>query len=452
MRVSKPIILHLPELMVTRLDECLKVKPPNFKYNRIYFYYIIHYVVIKKSKRKNKGEDNKYIFINLKKLKNVTVSNIDRYINLLKKYDILISDNSYEPGVKSLKYKLNEKFINKVFELDIPKDSKLSKRLLKKQRLEKSNYCKLDPHLRIMQKEFMKLNFNYGGAYKWIEQNAKPEQKLSYRTVLNQIEDKRFRYFKRNKTNKRLDTNLTNLLTELRPFIIGDYVSIDLKNSQPFILGILIDNILKSKKVLKYNKEIIKDTYPPICYYLSLSKVSQTFGIIALKRILKFSKNNEILINDTYYDFLNVTKKGTLYEFIIENYHKEIKRKETKKMMFEVLFSRNKYYKNGKLKIPFIQNKKIFASLFPLVSKVVEILKIKTYSDLPIYMQRMESFIFIDRISKELVNSDIVPLTIHDSVIVKAKDQVKTIEIMNNVFMKQIGVIPSFNIEPLKLN
>ena len=184
MRVSKPIILHLPELMVTRLDECLKVKPPNFKYNRIYFYYIIHYVVIKKSKRKNKGEDNKYVFINLKKLKNVTVSNIDRYINLLKKYDILISDNSYEPGVKSLKYKLNEKFINKVFELDIPKDSKLSKRLLKKQRLEKSNYCKLDPHLRIMQKEFMKLNFNYGGAYKWIEQNAKPEQKLSYRTVV----------------------------------------------------------------------------------------------------------------------------------------------------------------------------------------------------------------------------------------------------------------------------
>ncbi len=44
----------------------------------------------------------------------------------------------------------------------------------------------------------------------------------------------------------------------------------------------------------------------------------------------------------------------------------------------------------------------------------------------------------------------IIPFTIHDSVIVKTKDQTKTIKIMNEVFMKQISVIPSFDIKNLK--
>ncbi len=40
--------------------------------------------------------------------------------------------------------------------------------------------------------------------------------------------------------------------------------------------------------------------------------------------------------------------------------------------------------------------------------------------------------------------------TIHDSVIVKVRDQAKTIEIINKVFMKQIGVIPTLDIKNLK--
>ena len=53
--------------------------------------------------------------------------------------------------------------------------------------------------------------------------------------------------------------------------------------------------------------------------------------------------------------------------------------------------------------------------------------------------------------TKDLVNNGIIPLTIHDSVIVKTKGQAKTIKIMNGVFMKQIGVIPSFSIKSLQI-
>jgi hypothetical protein len=51
---------------------------------------------------------------------------------------------------------------------------------------------------------------------------------------------------------------------------------------------------------------------------------------------------------------------------------------------------------------------------------------------------------------KELVENGIIPFTIHDSVIVKTKYQSNAIEIMNGVFLKQIGVIPSFDIKSLK--
>jgi tRNA(Glu) U13 pseudouridine synthase TruD len=85
-----------------------------------------------------------------------------------------------------------------------------------------------------------------------------------------------------------------------------------------------------------------------------------------------------------------------------------------------------------------------------LVYEVVKALKARDHKTLPIYLQSLESYLFIDCIAKELVTNDIIPLTIHDSVIVKTKDQAKTIEIINKVFMEQIGVIPSFDIKNLQ--
>lgn len=62
----------------------------------------------------------------------------------------------------------------------------------------------------------------------------------------------------------------------------------------------------------------------------------------------------------------------------------------------------------------------------------------------------MESYIFIDCIAKDLVEAGIIPLTIHDSVLVEAKDQDRALEIIHKVFLDNFGVIPSFEVEPLK--
>ena len=87
--------------------------------------------------------------------------------------------------------------------------------------------------------------------------NSKGVKQYCYYVALENIRDQRFRYFKRNGTNNRLDTNITCLKNEiLKKIIIGDYVSIDLKNSQPFFFSIFINEIIKNET--KENDTFIK--------------------------------------------------------------------------------------------------------------------------------------------------------------------------------------------------
>ena len=120
--------------------------------------------------------------------------------------------------------------------------------------------------------------------------------------------------------------------------------------------------------------------------------------------------------------------------------------------MFKVLFSRNEYYENNKKIIPYEKDKEVFKCVFPDVYEMVKVLKQNDNSILPVFLQRLESYLFIDCICKELVSVGIVPFTIHDSVIVEKEYQVKTIEIMNNVFIKKIGITPSFDIKKLNMS
>lgn len=432
MRFSNPIILYLPDLLVNELDKYLKKYPPNYKYQRIYFYYIVHHLTCMQIRHKK----DEFYHLNRKHLKSVTVSNIDRYIKTLKNGEFIISDNTFTPGVKSLKYKINPKFIGDVKKIELSKDSKLSKSILKKLNNEKAHYNRLEPHLKVMCDEFRKVELDYKSAIEWVQINAKGKQLLSYLTALNNIEDKRFRYFKRNNTNKRLDTNFTNLKKDLKQFIKGDYVSIDLKNSQPFLLGILIDNIINTKDTL--------------CCYLKKNNLIKAFGVKRIKQVSLIHQNQEKVEMVNFRSYFNSVLEGSLYNDFIKCYG-NIERDEVKNIMFKVMFSRNEYYKGYNKVVPYEKDKEVFSSVFPFVYEALKILKEKDNKVLPIYLQRLESYLFIDCIAKELVKNGIIPFTIHDSVIVKVCHHSKTLEIMNDVFKKQLGIKPSLDIKKLKI-
>lgn len=432
MRVYKSIILYLPDLLIKELHKYLIKYPPTFKFQVVYFYYVIHYL----TKMQIRHKKDEYFFLNRQHLKSITTSNIDRYIKILEKGEFIISDGIYTPGVKSLKYKINSKFIKGIVKMELKQDTKISQKIIKNLYNKKAHYNRLEPHLKAMKDEFMRMDMDYQKAIKWVGNNANEAQMLSYLTSINHIEDKRFRYFKRNKTNKRLDTNLTNLKSDLKKFIIGNYVSIDLKNSQPLLLGILINTIINNRYTL--------------CCYLKKENLIKAFGIKGIKKILLIHQNQEKVKMVNFRNYYESVLNGTLYDEFINKYSGDITRKDVKKIMFKVLFSRNVYYKGYKKIIPYLDDKNTFAEVYPFVYEVVKVLKEKDHKTLPIYLQRLESYLFIDCIAKELVDNDIIPFTIHDSVIVKTEHQAKTIDIMNGVFIKQLGVKPSFDVKNLK--
>jgi len=438
MKISKPIILCIPTKLKNDLHNYLNENKPKFKYEIIYFYYVIHFLTDRQLRNKNR----EFVAIDFKKLKDITISNIDKYVKILKKGEFINTD-FYTSQVKAYWYKINEKYLSDVETIEIHPNSKLFENIVKYHRRQRTHYNRMPKHLQIMKKYFMNIDFDFDKAKKWIEKNADKKNKQIYLTSIQQIQDKRFRYFKRNKTNLRLDTNLTNLKSEFRQFIKGQFVSIDLKNSQPFFLFQLINSIIN------YQPNNNNNNKGTLCLKNKSLDILQMFGLKSFNDISKVRQNVEKSKNGEFINFGNSVKFGTLYDDFIKEFDGKITRKEVKQIMFKVLFSKNKIYNKYKLFVPYKKEKEIFKKVYPNIYKIVEILKDKDNAKLPIALQKIESFIFIDCIAKELVKSGIIPLTIHDSVIIKKECQAETIEVLNSVFMDKIGALPTFKVEAL---
>jgi len=449
MKPLKPIILYLPGFLTASLRDYLKQNPPAFKYKMRYFNFIISQLAIAKN--------DEFVPLNTQILRSVTIWNIDRYIKILQNGEFIICDNEFNKGIKTLGYKINPKFIKDIERTEVKPGTKMFDRIIARARLNKTHNNRFEPHLKAMNKAFMKLDFEYESALKWINNIPDEVKKYSYLTSLQQIKDKRFRYFKRNKTNNRLDTNLTNLKSDLRNFMIGDYVSIDLKNSQPFFLSQILpffNHKLTNESISRNTNKKETNTHITICSRFGISYLSKLFGIKVVKSYSKSRQNGKKRNLATLRLFEKSVLTGVFYDVFVTKFSGEITRDEVKKMMFEVLFSRNEYYRNSVRLVPFKKEKEISASVYPEVYEAVRILKDKDNAKLPILLQRIESYIFIDVIAKRLVENGIIPFTIHDSMIVKREHSGKAMLIMKDVFRENFKIIPAFKTEILgkKLN
>ncbi len=202
-------------------------------------------------------------------------------------------------------------------------------------------------------------------------------------------------FFNQNDTNNRIDTNLTSLKSELKQFIISssNLVQIDIINSQPFLLSI----ILKEEK----NSSIDR------------------------KELIKYT---------------NWTRKGLFYEKFTEEYIKKynckISRKEIKELMFCIFYSKNESY---------VKQKGIFKNIFPTISHWIQQQKLQNHNTLAIKMQKFESEICIDKICNELDMQKIKYYTIHDAWLVSQEYVNATIHIIENCFMKTHGTKPKLD-------
>lgn len=215
---------------------------------------------------------------------------------------------------------------------------------------------------------------------------------MVYNTRLNAINDG-FLFFKRNKTNGRLDSNLTSLPSFLRPFIQSDerLMNIDIKNSQPFFLFILIRNnpTIDEEELLRYM---------------------------------------ELVINGTLYDYLKDAYNN--------KYNKFWDRDQMKKMLFKIYYSRT---------TSFQAYKDFFASIFPSIMQYINIENEVFHNTLSVRLQTTESFAVLDTIMPMLEAIGIRPYTIHDSFVCKESEANQIIETINNKFIELFGYAPALH-------
>jgi hypothetical protein len=234
-------------------------------------------------------------------------------------------------------------------------------------------------------------------------QNAFNQRSISILQIGDKSSSKRLR-FERGKKNKRIDTNLTNMATDLRPFIIGyDQMSyLDLSNSQPVLFNIML-------------KE-----YKP-------------------------KANDKLLKEMELYE--NITLSGRWYEYLAKLF--DIERDDAKQLWMEMAYSKNRYFKDSGTVIH-RGGKKVFAKAFPELIRVIEKEKKNYHADFSVGLQRIESNIFVDHICKELVEVGIMPYGMHDGILVPKEKEEETYQIMAKILKEHLGKVPVIAINEIK--
>lgn len=435
----KHVNRYVPELAFSKINSLLEINEPCFKYEKEVFYFLIDLFYRLPTYNKNiKYTDSGMITISSKYFSKYITKGYSKYTNWLIKHNIIQCDRIKKVG-KAYGYQLCPCIISKLMKINISSSTIIAKRIIDNFNRRKKHHRKLPEHIKQMKSHFKKeMRVNLDEGLKYLENQLKNDlismNQYNVSVIsLHAIDDKEL-YFKINSTNGRIDSNITNLKSELRKYIIGEYKHIDCQNSQPLIINfitkhietqnqinvvpnILDDSSLEDDREKILSKELTAKDLNYLKFFPNMNKK-------ALKEFEKFSADT---FNSDFYSTIMAD-----YEKL---YGKMIDRKEVKEIIYKVFFSKNWSYK---------EEKKIFKKLYPTIYSIIYNLKRVKHNRFAICLQRIESEIFIQRICKCLVEEGIIPFTIHDSIIVIEQYKDRSIEIMKQVYNDMMNKIPNF--------
>jgi hypothetical protein len=305
--------------------------------------------------------------------------------------------------------------------------------------------------LEVLEYQTIMFNKSYTPSKRQKEKEALYEKVRNYKILVSRIAEKDY-FFHKDETGNRLHTNLTNLPKELRNFLTYDgkeLVSIDINNSQPYMsLPLLNKEFWQSiekpgKPTLKrINKELYEETRKDkreknnTIKFLDSSK--SLIQLDLQKR--EFIKN---VVNGTFYEYLiNVFENKAGMN--LGNTPKE-KRDKVKKMVLTLVFDNDEEFYNK----DFNSASQVFKREFPSIAKVFAYVKKGNYTNLAILLQRIESYLLLDRVCGRIAKeSPNIPLfTIHDSIITTKGNESYVQAVMKEELGKSIGQAPKFSVE-----
>lgn len=443
------------------IEELINKNPPEFKYHKDKFHYILHIITDIPLRRKRddnssnfwEKEDYPYTCIYTPLLQ-TKIHDYKKYIKYLLDNNVLISDNHYIKGKKSKGYKFSSEFQTEIKPIPLIKEVFI-RRILKfvdvnyQSSNSNSNISKTYfdfPKYQYLTRWFDdKLTIEYNNARKYINHLYKADllkydnekairRKNHRRIVIEKIHNSCFIQTV-DSTAGRLHTVLSQLKSELRQFVKYDgenLIAADLKNSQPFLSTLLFDiDKLKENNILKIIKNINPkydtSTNPhPIPYYVSKN-------IEYYKTLVASGKLYEKFI-------LFLTKEGVLDSD--EDF--EILRKKAKKGIISALFSPN-------TSISYNIYIKVFKNYFPDIYKTFRIIKYGhgRHNTLAIILQIIEAQLILGKICKIIsdYNPKIPLFTLHDAIIT-TEQHIELVEsVMKEVLADEIGLDPQIKRE-----
>ncbi len=301
-------------------------------------------------------------------------------------------------------------------------------------------------YIRTLRNEFYNMNFDFQSAVDDLNSKMDLITEEQYYAIYDDLlclskGNSVRRYFTRNTTNYRIDTNITALKSYFKRYIISDQLlySFDLKNSQPVIFNVILNLINKT-----INNEIKKDELTPALFY----------GNTSLKELVTqcskgFEKDQKsvIQLQQEIENYEKYTGNGTWYNHLAEIYNDYYStdyfdRDKAKTMWMALAYSSNRSVRYNPMKVAFERK-------FPQIAFVFKTFKNKNYKNLAIILQQIESNIFIDQLAARLIDNGIFPLTIHDSIIIRENDLTNAQETMNQVLSENLGFVPVIQREKL---
>ncbi|TNE81419.1 MAG: hypothetical protein EP332_04675 [Bacteroidetes bacterium] len=195
----------------------------------------------------------------------------------------------------------------------------------------------------------------------------------------------------------RVYSNFANLKKELREALVSKeskpIIEVDIKNSQPFFLAILL-----------------------IGYY---------------------KKKRRILPKDVML-YIDLVKKGSLYEHCMEFGPRELTREEAKKKLISnVFFCKNQVSQNSVFFAAFKEQ-------FPTVSDFILESKKEDHRTLSTLLQRAESAFMIDFMGAKMMHRGWLFVTVHDAAIIHQDTLPGFIRYMNEYFA-DYGILPQLD-------
>lgn len=469
----KNIIIYLPEQLVSRLDSILNDNPPDFKYDITVFYGILEDILCNRSMNKSLENSNMQFVSHVENIEEdigtpmsskymerkygkVYVSHMyylqdNNLIELVKEYEVIdrkcrryIIPNQKLVNNLYMESNLHHENIsdNRMIAVEISYKSNLGKAIIQRHEKRTKKAEGYPKHIKEMRNHYNKqFKLDTVGAIRWVESNiVQLRKKCSYLSAIYRIKGgtkNKQLYYERNDTNNRIDTNLTNLSKDLRPFIISQepLINIDIRNSQPLFFNLILNELVK-QIYNKYPKLNSKYKFNP--YSLSPLLQLNIAEHIDVTMIKVRRKDQEKFIEEVK-KYHNLTVKGLWYEYLGKIFG--ITRESAKGKWMAIAYCSNKSVKYYFDKVLF----QIYG--FPIISEVIRQIKVKDHSTFAVSLQRIESAIFIDNICKKLVDEEIIPFTIHDSVIVKESQVQRAKEIMEEVLKSCFGKTPIIKTE-----